>query len=96
MVAVRFFARLVDETKAPAALPRPNRIAFGPRVKVRASELKRSFGMLLVKKSWPTTVEAPPRLTNLVGMLMKSFPFPVMSEVDMMNGSVFGANAMRS
>ena len=41
-------------------------------------------------------VDAPPRLTNLVGMLMKSFPFPVMSEVDMMNGSVFGAKAMRS
>ena len=89
------FARLVEEMKAPAALPKPNKIALGPRVKVSASELNRSWGMPLAKKSCATTVVAPPRETNLVGILMKSLPLPVTSDVDMMNGSVLGANDMR-
>ncbi len=70
-------------------------MALGPRVNVSDSELKRSCGMPLAKKSWATTVVAPPRETNFVGMLMKSFPLPVMSDVDITNGSVLGANAIR-
>ena len=96
-MAVLNFARLLEEMNAPDALPKPKRMALGPRVKVSASLLKRSFGMLLVKKSWATTEEPPPRVTNCwLPTLMKSLPLPLTSLVVATNGSVLGANAIRS